>query len=209
MSGLPQRQADPAAGVNIRDTYPEGAIAMFTVQQWKFIRLIGRRAVPFSASAQPADRTGRPRSDALARTNRSNERRRFLGPVLAFVLAWVPLAANAQAEKPPRVGLLGSYSPTSPLYEAFRQGLRELGYVEGRNLIIEARFADGKLDRLPEFARELAPRTEDYNTSYPKLRIAVRGVCGLLRREPGDTRNVGSWHDSDEPITAGHVRSLG
>src|SRR6266567_1886128 len=108
---------------------------MFTVQQWKFIRLIGRRAVPFSASAQPADRTGRPRSDALARTNRSNERRRFLGPVLAFVLAWVPLAANAQAEKPPRVGLLGSYSPTSPLYEAFRQGLRELGYVEGRNLI--------------------------------------------------------------------------
>ena len=85
------------------------------------------------------------------------KRAEFLRLALAFVLAWVPLAANAQlAEKPPRVGLLGSYSPTSRLYEAFRQGLRELGYVEGRNLIIEARFADGKLDRLPEFARELA-----------------------------------------------------
>jgi putative ABC transport system substrate-binding protein len=85
------------------------------------------------------------------------KRAELLRLTLAFGLAWLPLAANAQlAEKPSRVGLLGSYSPTSPLYEAFRQGLRELGYVEGRNLIIEARFADGKLDRLPEFARELA-----------------------------------------------------
>jgi len=85
------------------------------------------------------------------------KRAELLRLTLAFGLAWLPLAANAQlAEKPPRVGLLGSYSPTSPLYEAFRQGLRELGYVEGTNLIIEARFADGQLDRLPEFARELA-----------------------------------------------------
>src|SRR5262245_57093250 len=76
---------------------------------------------------------------------------------LAFSLACLPLAANAQqAEKAPRLGLLGNHSPTLPLYDGFRQGLRELGYVEGRNIIIEARFAEGNLERLPELARELA-----------------------------------------------------
>jgi putative ABC transport system substrate-binding protein len=59
-------------------------------------------------------------------------------------------------EKLPRVGLLGNHSPTLPLYDGFRQGLREAGYVEGRNIIIEARYAEGNLDRLPELARELA-----------------------------------------------------
>jgi len=76
---------------------------------------------------------------------------------LAFSLACLPLAADAQqVEKLPRVGLLGNHSPTLPLYDGFRQGLREAGYVEGRNIIIEARYAEGNLDRLPELARELA-----------------------------------------------------
>ena len=76
---------------------------------------------------------------------------------LAFSIACLPLAADAQqVEKLPRVGLLGNHSPTLPLYDGFRQGLREAGYVEGRNIIIEARYAEGNLDRLPELARELA-----------------------------------------------------
>jgi len=76
---------------------------------------------------------------------------------LAFSLACLPLAADAQqVEKLPRVGLLGNHSPTLPLYDGFRQGLHEAGYVEGRNIIIEARYAEGNLDRLPELARELA-----------------------------------------------------
>ena len=75
---------------------------------------------------------------------------------LAFNLACLPLAADAQqVEKLPRVGLLGNHSPTLPLYDGFRQGLREAGYVEGRNIIIEARYAEGNLDRLPQLAREL------------------------------------------------------
>ena len=79
------------------------------------------------------------------------------GLIFAFCIVWVPLTANAQqAEKTPRVGLLGSYSQASPLYKEFRQGLRELGYIEGKNLIIEERYAQGNLDRLPELARELA-----------------------------------------------------
>src|ERR1700730_17008775 len=81
----------------------------------------------------------------------------LVGLIFAFGIVWVPLTANAQqSEKTPRIGLLGSYSATSPLYNDFRQGLRELGYIEGKNIIIEARYAQGSLDRLPELARELA-----------------------------------------------------
>src|SRR5215468_5697811 len=75
----------------------------------------------------------------------------------AAILAWVPLAADAQQpNKLPRLGWLPTFAPTSPIYDGFRQGLRELGYVEGKNIIIEARWAEGNLDRLPELARELA-----------------------------------------------------
>src|ERR1043166_9359457 len=70
------------------------------------------------------------------------------------------LAENAQAQqtkKTPRIGFLTSL-PSSSMAdrtEAFRQGLRELGYVEGKNIVIEWRFADGKPDRLPALAAEL------------------------------------------------------
>jgi putative ABC transport system substrate-binding protein len=69
----------------------------------------------------------------------------------------MPLASEAQqAGKAPRVGFLfyGSAGP-SPEVEAFRQGLRELGYVEGQNISIEYRFARGRIERLPELAAEL------------------------------------------------------
>jgi putative tryptophan/tyrosine transport system substrate-binding protein len=67
---------------------------------------------------------------------------------------------NAEAQQPkkvPRIGLLRPGSPpgSSPYVDAFRQGLRDLGYVEGKNIIIEYRYAEGKLDRLPELAAEL------------------------------------------------------
>src|SRR6266496_3129987 len=66
----------------------------------------------------------------------------------------------AQAQQPtkiPRIGYLSGSSPsTSPARrKAFQQGLRELGYVEGKNIIIEWRFAEEKLDRLPSLANEL------------------------------------------------------
>ena len=76
---------------------------------------------------------------------------------VAVVLSGVTLAEAQQSKKIPRIGLL--LVPTSSFYsarvEAFRQGLRELGYVEGKNLVIEYRYAEGKLDRLPDFAAEL------------------------------------------------------
>src|SRR5262245_5168065 len=64
-----------------------------------------------------------------------------------------PVAANAQqAAKIARIGFL---LPTPHPPEAFRQGLRDLGYVEGRNLVIEYRDSEGKLERLPALAAEL------------------------------------------------------
>jgi putative ABC transport system substrate-binding protein len=84
------------------------------------------------------------------------ERRTFLG-VIAGSLLTAPLAAEAQqAGKVARIGWLGDSPAASPhLDEAFRQGLRDLDYVEGRNVVIEYRWAEGKFERLPALAAEL------------------------------------------------------
>jgi putative ABC transport system substrate-binding protein len=83
----------------------------------------------------------------------------ILGKNFFWLLATVLLAtasAQAQPGKIPRIGFLNAASPAAILarYEAFRQGLRELGYVEGKNIFIEYRYAEGKLDRLRELAEE-------------------------------------------------------
>jgi len=76
---------------------------------------------------------------------------------ITFGLVLPSLPADAQeVAKLHRLGWLGNFSATAPVYDGFRQGLRELGYVEGKNIVIEARWAEGNLDRLPELARELA-----------------------------------------------------
>ena len=79
---------------------------------------------------------------------------------VALVLFAVPLAAHAQqAAKPPRIGCLregsASDAAAAPLFEAFRQGLRERGWLEGQNVAIEYRLAEGRRDRLPDLAAEL------------------------------------------------------
>jgi len=80
--------------------------------------------------------------------------------VVAFfvVLLVVPFTVEAQAPaKVPRIGFLSARPPTDNPYflESFRQGLRELGYVEGQNIAIEYRFAEGRPERLPALAAEL------------------------------------------------------
>jgi putative ABC transport system substrate-binding protein len=87
-------------------------------------------------------------------------RARALGLVifLAVLVVAVPLPADVQqTPKIPRIGFLlaGWRGDTVEVAEAFRQGLRGLGYVEGRNITIEYRFAEGRLDRFPELASEL------------------------------------------------------
>jgi putative ABC transport system substrate-binding protein len=87
------------------------------------------------------------------------ERRTFLATLAGGLLA-APLAAEAQPrEKVPRVGYLSPGSPSEPFrrrrFEALRQGLHELGYVEGQNIGIESRWAEGKYDRYPALAADL------------------------------------------------------
>src|SRR6202795_1736370 len=85
------------------------------------------------------------------------KRRKFLG-VLAGGLLAAPLAAEAQqAGNVRRIGYLdqGSAARNRPYFEAFRQGLRDLGSVEGQNIAIDVRFAEGKTDQLPTLAAEL------------------------------------------------------
>ncbi len=83
------------------------------------------------------------------------DRRTFLGMLTGGLLV-APLAGLAQQPaKIPRVGVIGERSASDPFIVAFRQGLRDLGYVENQNVIIEFRGTNGALERVPELAREL------------------------------------------------------
>src|SRR5262245_60568851 len=81
------------------------------------------------------------------------DRRAFLG-TLALLAA--PLAAEAQQEgKVYRIGFLRAGPPPKAWVEAFQESLRERGYVDGRNVVVEYRLTDGSLDQLPRLADEL------------------------------------------------------
>jgi ABC-type uncharacterized transport system substrate-binding protein len=85
------------------------------------------------------------------------QRREFIA-LLGGIAAWPPLAARAQqSTSVARIGYLNinDASTAASYVEAFRAGLRDLGYVEGKNFVIESRFAEGNVDRLPELAAEL------------------------------------------------------
>ena len=84
-------------------------------------------------------------------------RKKITRRAFCSILLALPFPAQAQqAKKIPRIGILSPGFPgPSPLLDAFRQGLRELGYVEGQNIVLEHRFGEGKLERLADLAAEL------------------------------------------------------
>jgi putative ABC transport system substrate-binding protein len=115
------------------------------------------------------------------------------------------LSLSAEAQQPtkiPRIGYLAtaSLSAISARIEAFRQGLRELGYVEGKNIVIEWRSAEGKPDRLPALLDELVRL---------KVDIIVTGGSGVTRpaKEATSTIPIVMTNESD-PVGSGFVASL-
>ena len=101
----------------------------------------------------------------------------------ALILATIHLAEAQQQTKVPRIGFLSTVSPStiSDRIEAFRQGLRELGYVEGKNIVIEWRYAESKADRLPSLAAELVRLKVDLivTAGSPPTRAAKEATSAI------------------------------
>src|SRR6266850_5813960 len=122
--------------------------------------------------------------------------------LIGLTLASVHLAEGQQPTKVSRIGYLTGTTPDGQLdrIEAFRQGLRELGYVEGKNIVIEWRSAEGKLDRLPALAAELVRL---------KVDVIVTGGPPATRaaKEATATIPIVMAQDTD-PVASGFVASL-
>ncbi len=129
-------------------------------------------------------------------------RRRIVLFLLATIIAASvqPVAAQ-QPTKVPRIGWLGSGSPAASRAEAFRQGLRERGYVEGQNLVIEWRHAEGKLDRLPALAAELVALKVD--VIFAAAPSSIRAAKEATSTIPIVMGGIGG-----DPVEAGFVASL-
>jgi putative tryptophan/tyrosine transport system substrate-binding protein len=130
-------------------------------------------------------------------------KKRIISFVLGALLVALGVPINAQqAGKIPRIGYLGGASPSavSERIEAFRQGLRELGYVEGKNIFVEWRYAEGKPDRLSELAAELARL---------KVDVIVTSGGSPTRSAKGATTTIPIVMAQDnDPIGNGFVASL-
>ena len=104
--------------------------------------------------------------------------------VLALgVLSAPPSSGAQQPGKLPRVGFLGATTSAATIHlvEAFRQGLRALGYVEGQNIAIEYRFAEGRLDRLPDLASELVRLKVDVIVAtVAPVAVAAKNATGAI-----------------------------
>ena len=139
-------------------------------------------------------------------TKRVRNEESWLSSILvAVVLLAVAVIAEAQQpKKVPRIGYLSSTDPASESTrsEAIRLALRELGYIEGQNIAIEYRYAEGKLDRLPELAAELVRLKVDI--------IVVAGGTGLIRAAKNATKTIPivMTGGGSDPVEAGLVESL-
>ena len=132
-------------------------------------------------------------------------RKKFIGLALSAMLFALSVSAEAQQpKKVPRIGYLSNTDPVgeSTRSEAIRLALRELGYIEGQNIAIEYRYAEGKQDRLPELAAELVRLKVDI--------IVITGGDPQIQAAKNATKTIPivmTGRGSD-PVEVGHVESL-
>lgn len=129
-------------------------------------------------------------------------RRQFVSVLGGAAVAW-PLAANAQQpDKIPHIGLLSPFTATDTAkwYRAFLQGLRDLGWVEGKNIALEYRYADGKSERLPDLVGDLVQR---------KVDVIVTSVSNdSLAAKNATTKIPIVMAAAGDPVAIGIVESL-
>jgi putative ABC transport system substrate-binding protein len=121
----------------------------------------------------------------------------------ALMLTFPHSAAAQQPTKVPRIGYLsarGAVSLPRSYSEGFRQGLRDLGYIEGKNILIEFRYAEGKLDRFPSLVAELVQLKVDVLVSTETA--AIRAAKQATKTTPI------VFVTSQDPVAAGYVDSL-
>jgi ABC-type uncharacterized transport system substrate-binding protein len=127
-------------------------------------------------------------------------RRAFLcGLTLGTLIA--PLAVEGQpAGKSPRIGVINELAAGHPFVEAFRQGLRELGYVEGQNIVVEYRHVPGRIDQVPAIAGELV---------RAKVEVLVVAGSAAARSAKAVTTTVPIvFATAGDPVSVGLVASL-
>jgi putative ABC transport system substrate-binding protein len=129
-------------------------------------------------------------------------RRDFITAVAGSAVAW-PLASAAQQPTSPVIGYLGSETPErfGIRLDAFRQGLRETGFDEGRNVAIEYRWADGRINQLPALAADLVRR------QVSVIAVPGSGTAALAAKAATTTIPV-IFETGLDPIAIGLVRSL-
>ncbi|MGE0035985.1 MAG: ABC transporter substrate-binding protein [Xanthobacteraceae bacterium] len=136
----------------------------------------------------------------MCTVERTIGRRAFMG-LVGSLAAW-PLTARAQPAGPPVVGYLsGAQAGIAPhLLDAIRQGLKDVGFVEGQNLTIEYRYADNQFDRLPALAAELVAR--------PVAAIVANGNLSALAAKNATSAIPIVFNTAGEPVAVGLVTGL-
>jgi putative tryptophan/tyrosine transport system substrate-binding protein len=142
----------------------------------------------------------RPPSTLTMLLSRHTRRREFIAAV-GSVVTW-PLVAHAQPGKPPIIGFLGAASASAYTrqVDGFRSGLRELGYIEGSNIVILYRWAEGRYERLPELAADLVRANVDV--------IVTHGTPGTRAAKEATTTIPIVMASIGDPVTAGVIASI-